>query len=137
MTGRDALLQEQQSVNSGFSSFQNWLSGFLAVFSLVVISIFLRRPGSPKTKPVPQPTARPAWRKKRGLETPVLTGATPALLAKRKHPLLMSDTEIIVGKAASVAGVEPLDFDRLSQRTQPLGVDSTGRAGVRESLRPE
>lgn len=35
-----------------FQSFQNWQSEFLAVFSLVVLSIFLRQRGSPESKPV-------------------------------------------------------------------------------------
>ena len=35
-----------------FESFQNWQSEFLAVFSIVVLSIFLRQRGSPESKPV-------------------------------------------------------------------------------------
>jgi hypothetical protein len=35
-----------------FQSFQNWQSEFLAVFSLVALSIFLRQRGSPESKPV-------------------------------------------------------------------------------------
>jgi len=35
-----------------FQSFQNWQSEFLAVFSLVVLSIFLRQRGSPESKRV-------------------------------------------------------------------------------------
>ena len=35
-----------------FQSFQNWQSEFLAVFSIVVLSIFLRQRGSPESKPV-------------------------------------------------------------------------------------
>lgn len=35
-----------------FESFQNWQSEFLAVFSIVVLSIFLRQYGSPESKPV-------------------------------------------------------------------------------------
>ncbi len=40
-----------------FESFQNWQSEFLAVGSIVVLSIFLRQRGSPESKPVaaPQP----------------------------------------------------------------------------------
>lgn len=41
-----------------FESFQNWQSEFLAIGSLVVLSIFLRQRGSPESKP----TAAP-WRK--------------------------------------------------------------------------
>lgn len=35
-----------------FESFQNWQSEFLAVFSIVVLSIFLRQAGSPESKKV-------------------------------------------------------------------------------------
>jgi hypothetical protein len=35
-----------------FESFQNWESEFLSVFSVVVLSIFLREKGSPQSKPV-------------------------------------------------------------------------------------
>ncbi|MDX2001608.1 MAG: DUF6766 family protein [Chitinophagales bacterium] len=38
-----------------FESFQNWQSEFLAVFSIVVLSIFLRQYGSPESKPVDAP----------------------------------------------------------------------------------
>lgn len=38
-----------------FESFQNWQSEFLAVFSIVVLSIFLRQQGSPQSKPVDAP----------------------------------------------------------------------------------
>jgi hypothetical protein len=38
-----------------FESFQNWQSEFLAVFSLVVLSIFLRQKDSPQSKPVDAP----------------------------------------------------------------------------------
>jgi hypothetical protein len=38
-----------------FQSFQNWQSEFLAVFSLVVLSIWLRQRGSPESKPVAAP----------------------------------------------------------------------------------
>lgn len=38
-----------------FESFQNWQSEFLAVFSIVVFSIFLRQRGSPESKPVAAP----------------------------------------------------------------------------------
>jgi hypothetical protein len=38
-----------------FQSFQNWQSEFLAVFSLVVLSIVLRQRGSPESKPVAAP----------------------------------------------------------------------------------
>jgi hypothetical protein len=35
-----------------FQSFQNWQSEFLAVFAIVVLSVFLRQKGSPESKPV-------------------------------------------------------------------------------------
>jgi hypothetical protein len=38
-----------------FESFQNWQSEFLAVGSIVVLSIFLRQRGSPESKPVAAP----------------------------------------------------------------------------------
>jgi hypothetical protein len=38
-----------------FESFQNWESEFLSVFSIVILSIFLREKGSPQSKPVDAP----------------------------------------------------------------------------------
>ena len=38
-----------------FESFQNWQSEFLALFSMVVLSIWLRQRGSPESKPVDAP----------------------------------------------------------------------------------
>ncbi|RPE13101.1 hypothetical protein EGT74_06085 [Chitinophaga lutea] len=38
-----------------FESFQNWQSEFLAVGSIIVLSIFLRQWGSPESKPVDAP----------------------------------------------------------------------------------
>jgi hypothetical protein len=40
-----------------FESFQNWQSEFLAVGSLIVLSIFLRQKGSPQSKEVQEPHA--------------------------------------------------------------------------------
>jgi hypothetical protein len=40
-----------------FESFQNWQSEFLAVLSIVVLSIFLRQRGSPESKPVAAPNS--------------------------------------------------------------------------------
>jgi hypothetical protein len=40
-----------------FESFQNWQSEFLAVGSIVVLTIFLRQRGSPESKPVHTPHA--------------------------------------------------------------------------------
>ncbi|MBV9786627.1 MAG: hypothetical protein JOZ51_00515 [Chloroflexi bacterium] len=38
-----------------FESLQNWQSEFLALFAMVVLSIFLRQQGSPESKPVASP----------------------------------------------------------------------------------
>ena len=38
-----------------YESFQNWQSEFLAVFSMVVLSVFLRQKGSAESKPVAAP----------------------------------------------------------------------------------
>jgi len=38
-----------------FESFQNWQSEFLAVASLVILSVWLREKGSPESKPVDMP----------------------------------------------------------------------------------
>jgi hypothetical protein len=38
-----------------FESFQNWQSEFLAVFAIVVLTVFLRQRGSPESKPVGAP----------------------------------------------------------------------------------
>ena len=43
-----------------FESFQNWHSEFLAVLSIVVLSIFLRQRGSPESKPVAAPHSETA-----------------------------------------------------------------------------
>jgi hypothetical protein len=40
-----------------YESFQNWQSEFLAVFSIVMLTIFLRQQGSPESKPVNSPHA--------------------------------------------------------------------------------
>jgi hypothetical protein len=40
-----------------FESFQNWQSEFLAILSMVVLSVFLRQRGSPESKPVDAPHA--------------------------------------------------------------------------------
>jgi hypothetical protein len=41
-----------------FRSFQNWQSEFLAVASIIVLSIYLRERGSPESKPVHAPHAQ-------------------------------------------------------------------------------
>lgn len=40
-----------------YESFQNWQSEYLAVFSIVVLSVYLRQRGSPESKPVNSPFA--------------------------------------------------------------------------------
>ena len=40
-----------------FESLQNWQSEFLAIWSMVVLSIFLRQRGSPESKPVDAPNS--------------------------------------------------------------------------------
>jgi hypothetical protein len=44
-----------QTTDFWFQSFQNWQSEFLAVLSVVVLSIFLRQRGSPESKEVAAP----------------------------------------------------------------------------------
>jgi hypothetical protein len=44
-----------QSAGFWFESFQNWQSEFLAIGSMVVLSIWLRQRGSPESKPVDAP----------------------------------------------------------------------------------
>lgn len=41
-----------------YESFQNWQSEFLAIGSMVVLSIFLRQRGSPESKPVDAPHSK-------------------------------------------------------------------------------
>jgi hypothetical protein len=52
------LVEFVSSSDFWFQSFQNWQSEFLAVGSIVVLTIFLRQKGSPESKPV----ATPNWR---------------------------------------------------------------------------
>ena len=51
------LLEYVTSAEFWFESFQNWQSEFIAVFAIVVLSIFLRQRGSPQSKPVAAPHA--------------------------------------------------------------------------------
>jgi hypothetical protein len=48
-------LQFVRTADFWFQSMQNWQSEFLAVFSIVVLSIWLRQHGSPESKPVHAP----------------------------------------------------------------------------------
>ena len=49
------VLQYLHGAKFWFESFQNWQSEFLAIFAMVVLSIFLRQRGSPESKPVDAP----------------------------------------------------------------------------------
>jgi hypothetical protein len=48
-------LEYMASSRFWFESFQNWQSEFLAIWAMVVLSIFLRQRGSPESKPVDAP----------------------------------------------------------------------------------
>ena len=50
-----SVLQYAVSSRFWFESLQNWQSEFLAIASMVVLSIFLRQRGSPESKPVDAP----------------------------------------------------------------------------------
>lgn len=51
-------IQYLGEVRFWFESFQNWQSEFLSVFTIVVLSIFLREKGSPQSKPVDAPDSQ-------------------------------------------------------------------------------
>lgn len=51
----ESLFEFVGSAGFWFQSFQNWQSEFLAVLSIVVLSIFLRQHGSPESKRVDAP----------------------------------------------------------------------------------
>lgn len=51
----DSTVQFMTTSEFWYQSFQNWQSEFLAVFAIVVLSIFLRQHGSPESKPVNTP----------------------------------------------------------------------------------
>jgi hypothetical protein len=51
----ESLMNYMTSSQFWFESFQNWQSEFLAVGSLIVLSIWLRQQGSPESKPVDAP----------------------------------------------------------------------------------
>jgi hypothetical protein len=59
---QDPLTWGSYVLNSDFWSrtLQNWQSEFLAVGSMVVLSIYLRQRGSPESKPVGEPHTRTA-----------------------------------------------------------------------------
>ncbi len=50
-----SLIEYATSSQFWFESFQNWQSEFLAIFAIVVLSIWLREKGSPESKPVAAP----------------------------------------------------------------------------------
>jgi hypothetical protein len=54
-TGALTVLQYAGTSRFWFESLQNWQSEFLAIFAMVVLSIFLRQRGSPESKPVDAP----------------------------------------------------------------------------------
>jgi hypothetical protein len=49
------VLEYAASHRFWFESLQNWQSEFLAIWAMVVLSIFLRQRGSPESKPVDAP----------------------------------------------------------------------------------
>lgn len=49
------LLQHLTGSRFWFESLQNWQSEFLAIWTMVVLSIYLRQRGSPESKPVDSP----------------------------------------------------------------------------------
>lgn len=51
----ESLMEYVTGPQFWFESFQNWQSEFLAVGSIVILSIFLRQQGSPESKPVAAP----------------------------------------------------------------------------------
>jgi len=53
-----SITQFVTTANFWFESFQNWQSEFLAVFSIVVLTVFLRQRGSPESKPVHAPNVQ-------------------------------------------------------------------------------
>lgn len=50
-----SMLRYATSARFWFESLENWQSEFLAIFTMVVLSIFLREKGSPQSKPVAAP----------------------------------------------------------------------------------
>ena len=54
------VLAYASSARFWFESFQNWQSEFLAIWAMVVLSIFLRQRGSPESKPVDAPHSQTA-----------------------------------------------------------------------------
>lgn len=54
----ESLVEFLSSSEFWFQSFQNWQSEFLAVLSIVILSIFLRQEGSPESKEIGDPNSR-------------------------------------------------------------------------------
>ena len=55
---RIGILEYLLTARFWFESLQNWQSEFLAIFMMVVLSIYLRERGSPQSKPVAAPHAK-------------------------------------------------------------------------------
>ncbi|HEX7483684.1 MAG TPA: DUF6766 family protein [Candidatus Saccharimonadales bacterium] len=53
----ETLMEYATGPQFWFESFQNWQSEFLAVASIVILSIFLRQQGSPESKPLTSPNS--------------------------------------------------------------------------------
>jgi hypothetical protein len=56
--GEVSMIEYLATAQFWHESFQNWQSEFLAVFSIVVLSIWLRQWGSPESKPVHAPHSK-------------------------------------------------------------------------------
>ena len=54
----ESAMEYLKSSRFWFESFQNWQSEFLSIFTIVVLSIFLREQGSPQSKPVDAPDSQ-------------------------------------------------------------------------------
>jgi hypothetical protein len=50
-----SVVEYLQTSQFWFESFQNWQSEFLAILTMVLLSVFLRQRGSPESKPVDAP----------------------------------------------------------------------------------
>lgn len=55
--GCETFLEYVTGPQFWFESFQNWQSEYLAVASIVILSIFLRQQGSPESKPLTAPNS--------------------------------------------------------------------------------
>lgn len=55
---QETLTEFVSSADFWFQSFQNWQSEFLAVLSIVTLTIFFRQRGSPESKPIDAPDSQ-------------------------------------------------------------------------------